>query len=95
MTRADYRAEARAWRRRARALHPDWGYAIAPFPDSHGVRADMHKRAVQHEYGHLSHYHPTLCDGVHLSPQEFYTHRVLACLLLALEAEDDARRAER
>ena len=86
MTAADYRAEARAWRRRAWALHPDWGYAIAPFPDSHGVRADMAQRAIEH--GQLS-------GAVPMTPQEFYTHRVLVCLILALEAEDDARRAER
>ena len=75
MRRADYRAEARAWRRRAQEVDAK-GYAVVYGIDDL-VRLNAHRGNRPY------------CEAKHTYDP------VLACLLLALECEDDARRAKR
>ena len=92
MTRADYRAEARAWRRAARVADAEdmqgpyeavWRSICAP------IRAAAEIRIFDHYNASID----LLEDWRHWLPAR--GGLVLACLILALEAEDDARRAQR
>ena len=82
MTAADYRAEARAWRSAARAIDAD------PYTSAFRVTNAMRMRNGAHWEATGKVRFPFL--------SWWRGHgRVLACLLLALECEDDARRTER
>ena len=80
MTAADYRAEARAWRLRAQC----WGRS-SEWPNSRLVTNSMAERTISHWNASPS----DLWKGYTVSDH------MNRCLILALEAEDDARRAER
>ena len=74
MTAADYRAEARAWRRRAHWIdrHTEWWFL-----------PEYMVKGMSERWRHVGADHESREAGVWF------------CLILALEAEDDARRAER